>query len=235
MIARAAVLEGRSETPTTHVLRIERPEGFEFEPVQYVGLEFETDEGPVEYPMSLASPPTKPYLEFGARTASGSAWKRAFAALEPGDEVEIDGPYGHFVLDETRPAVFLAGGIGITPLRGMMQHIADTGSGQAGRLLYSNRTPEEIAFRAELDGLAADHANLEVAHTITRLDEAAEPWEGRTGRIDGPMIEELAAGLEAPVYYVCGLPGMVRDLKRVLVAGGVPGEDVVSEGFWGYE
>lgn len=109
MIFRAKVIESRALTPTVHGIKIEKPAGFTFQPVQFCGLEFETSEGSEEYSMSLACSPTKSYLEFGARIASGTPWKRAFAALKPGDEVEIDGAYGHFVLDETHDAVFVAG------------------------------------------------------------------------------------------------------------------------------
>src|SRR5438552_10097907 len=119
MIARCRVLESRALTPTSHAVRFEKPPGFDFLPVQFCGVELETDEGGIEYPMSLACSPTRPQLEFAARIVSGSPWKRAFAALRPGDVAEIDGAYGHFVLEEAHDAVLAAGGIGITPLHGM--------------------------------------------------------------------------------------------------------------------
>ncbi|SRR5581483_4539897 len=231
MIARVKVLQSRRLTPTTHAIRIERPRGFEFRPVQFVGLEIETDEGSVEYPMSMASSPTRDWIEFGARVASGSPWKRAFAALRPGDTVEIDGPYGRFVLDETRPAVFVAGGIGITPLKGMMEYATDKALPLDITLLYSNRTPEEIAFREEIDALAARNPRLRVVHTLTR---AAAGWAGRVGRIDEALLREAAKGLRDPAFYVCGLPAMVEDMERHLAAMGVPPARVVSEEFYGY-
>src|SRR2546427_3164043 len=125
MIARTRVLSSKRLTPTTHGIRLEKPRGFAFRPVQYVGLEISTREGSEEYPMSLASSPTRDYLEFGARI-SPSPWKEGFRALSPGDEVEVDGPYGRFVLDESRDAVFVAGGIGRPPLKGMAGDLAGT-------------------------------------------------------------------------------------------------------------
>src|SRR6058998_1871466 len=67
-------------------------------------------------PMSLATSPTRPHLEYAVRL-SESPYKRAFAALKPDDEVRVFGPIGDFVLHETRPAVLVAGGVGITPQR----------------------------------------------------------------------------------------------------------------------
>ncbi|MCI4355182.1 MAG: FAD-dependent oxidoreductase, partial [Thermoplasmata archaeon] len=152
MIARVRVLESKQLTPTIHSVRFEKPEGFQFAPVQFCGVELSTREGSIEYPMSLASSPTRPYLEFGAR-GSSSPWKEAFAGLKPGEEAEIDGAYGHFVLDEASPAVLVAGGIGITPLKGMAEYAADRQLPIDVRLVYSNRSEEEIAYRGDLDAL----------------------------------------------------------------------------------
>jgi ferredoxin-NADP reductase len=233
VIAQVHVVESRSLTPTVHTVRFEKPPGFEFAPVQFCGLEFATAEGSIEYPMSLACAPTRPYLEFGARI-SESPWKRAFAALRPGDLAEIDGPYGHFVLDESAPAVLLAGGIGITPLKGMAEYAADRKLPIEVRLVYSNRTEEEIAYRAELELLARANPRFRILHTLTRAPEAGS-WMGRRGRIDPGLIATAAEGLLDPVYYVCGAPGMVRESLRSLAAAGVPQERIRFEAFRGYQ
>lgn len=234
MIAKVAVLESWAETPTTHVVRFAKPKGFDFRPVQFCGLELETEEGGIEYTMSLASSPTRPHLEFGARVASGSPWKRAFAALRPGDVAEVDGAYGHFVLDEARPAVLVAGGIGITPLKGMAEWAADTRWAQPMSLLYSNRTPEEIAYRRELEELQKGNPRFRVLHTVTRPKEAREPWTGRTGRFDGALLREAAEGMAEPNYYVCGTPEMVLEAMRLLRGQGVAPQRIVQERFLGY-
>jgi glycine betaine catabolism B len=232
LIAKCRVLESRSMTPTVHHIRIERPAGFDFAPVQFCGLELDTDEGPEEYSMSLASSPTRPYLEFGARISS-SPWKRAFQALKPGDIVEIDGPYGHFVLDERRDAVFLAGGIGITPLKGMLEYATDQSLPIRCILLYSNRTESEIAYREELETLAAKNPRIRILHTLTRPE--GEPWSGKTGRIDVPMLRNAVEGLRDPGFYVCGRPEMVRDAALMLLNRlNVPRDRIHAEQFWGY-
>src|SRR5688572_6165844 len=63
--------------------------------------------------MSLATSPTRSHLEYGVRL-SDSAFKHDFAALQPGDTVVVEGALGHYILDAPRPAVLVAGGIGIT-------------------------------------------------------------------------------------------------------------------------
>lgn len=226
------VVESRPLTPSCHGIKVERHEDFDYLPVQFTFLSLRTadEEEPWgDYrAMSLASAPTRPHLEYGVRL-SDSAWKRAFQALEPGDQVMVEGPVGHFVLDETRPAVFVAGGIGITPLKGMAEYAADTGLDQPVRLVYTNRTAEEIAYKAELDELARTNPHFEVTYTLTR-----EEWSGRTGRIDAALLDELAGALDDPAYYLCGTPGMVEDMVRALEGLGVDGERVLYEEFWGY-
>jgi len=264
MISRARVLRSRALTPSTHAIEIEKPAGFTFLPVQFCGLEIMTSVGSEEYPMSLACSPTKPYLEFGARIASGTPWKRAFAALKPGDEVEIDGAYGHFVLDESREAadererpqapplggsgreaaerpvpkardhVFVAGGIGITPLKGMAEYLTDTRAPHQARLVFSNRSEDEIVYRAELDALENANPRFRTLHTLTR-EPVGSDWRGRRGRIDAALLREAAADLQDPTWYLCGLPDMVRSAFDMVAAMGVEEDRVVYELFPGYD
>jgi ferredoxin-NADP reductase len=233
VIARVRVLESNRVTPSVHGVKFEKPPGFQFAPVQFCGLEFPTKAGSVEYPMSLACSPTKPYLEFGARI-SDTPWKEAFAALRPGDEAEVDGAYGHFVLQEDSPTVLVAGGIGITPLKGMAEYAADRRLPIAMRLLYSSRNEEEIAYRSELDALTRQNPRFEVVHTLTRPSENSS-WRGRTGRIDVQLLAKASEGLEVPTYYVCGLPGMVQETYRNLVGLGVSTDQIRYEAFRGYD
>jgi glycine betaine catabolism B len=232
VIARVRVLESRRETPTVHHVRFEKPPGFDFAPVQFCGLELPTRRGPIEHPMSLACSPTRPYLEFGARV-SGSAWKEAFAALEPGEDAEVDGAYGHFVLDEQSPAVLVAGGIGITPLKGMAEYAADRQLPIDVRLVYSNRDEAEIAYRAELEGLTRQNPRFTIHHTLTRVAPDSA-WAGRRGRIDSSLLNEASRGLSSPVYYVCGAPGMVQESYRLLQELEVPSDRIRFEVFRGY-
>src|SRR3989449_7081248 len=137
------VVSSRQLTPTTRAIEVEKPKAFTFRPTQFTFLQLKTEEGMDARPMSLATSPTRPHLEYAVRL-SDSAYKRAFAALRPDDEVAVFGPIGDFVLHETRPAVLLAGGVGITPLKGMAEYAADKALPIPIRLVYSNRSEDEI-------------------------------------------------------------------------------------------
>lgn len=228
------VLDSRPLTPTCHGIRVERHPEFDFEPVQFTFLSLKTEEADdwSDYrSMSLASSPTRDHLEYGARL-SDSAWKQAFAALDPGDEVMVEGPAGHFILDETRPAILLAGGIGITPLKGMAEYAADKDLDIPVTLVYSNRTVDEIAYRDELETLAEQNPRFEIVHTITG-DEDPD-WEGRRGRIDEALCRGLQEDQSDAAWYVCGTPGMVKDMVQLLRGIGVDEERVLYEQFKGY-
>ena len=227
----AHVLRSRPLTPTTHGIEVEKPAAFAFRPTQFTFLQLATPGGVDVRPMSLATSPTRPHLEYGVRV-SDSTFKRAFAALRPGDTVLVQGPLGHYVLDESRPAILVAGGIGITPLKGMAEYAADHRLPIPVRLLYANRSMDEIAYRDELAALESSNPNFRVLHTLTR--ETSSSWQGRTGRIGVELLAEAAAGLDGPLYYLCGAPGFIEESFRNLVSSGIAEADIRFEVFRGY-
>src|SRR6266581_4464000 len=228
---RTRIVSSRPLTPSTRAIEPEKPAGFTFGPTQFTFLQLQTEEGMDARPMSLATSPTRPHLEYAVRL-SDSPYKRAFAALQPDDEVRVFGPIGDFVLHETRPAVLVAGGVGITPLKGMAEYAADKALPIPIRLVYSNRSEDEIVYRQELEALEKKNDRFRVLHTLTRT--ADRGWEGRTGRIDQELLLEAAQGLADPIYYVSGTPSMVIGTLRLLRALGVADANLEVEAFRGY-
>ena len=220
------VLEARDETPTVRRIRVERPPGFDFRASQAVRLELAAE----ARPFSIASGPERPWLELAARR-SESAFKRAFFALAPGDEVRVLGPRGRFLLDPATPGLLVAGGVGITPMRSMLEHVADAGLATPLALVYQNRTPEEIAFREEIEAIAAARPNLAVHHV---LSQPPAGWAGRAGRIDERLLA-TAAPAEGARWYVAGPPAFVERAVAAARALAVPPERLLLEVFRGYE
>ena len=226
------VLVSDQITPSTRRIILKKPDGFSFLPVQFTFLTLKTDEGPDARPMSIATSPTRPNLEYAVRVGE-SPFKRAFASLQPGDSVVVQGPFGHFILNEERPAVLLAGGIGITPLKGMAEYAADKALPNPVRLVYSNRSEDEIAYRAELYELERRNTNFRVIHTLTG-PKVPKGWKGSVGRIDAKMIRDSTKDLKSPIYYICGTYGMVGAMVGLLSEVGIADEDIVEEVFRGY-
>src|SRR5947209_11551649 len=108
-----------------------------------------------ERAFTIASSPSEPLVRITTRVSSqSSSFKSALMGLAPGALIEAHGPYGTFLLhDDPRPAVFIAGGIGITPFRSILGDVFARGNRPDITLLYSSSTPH-IAFRSFLDNLA---------------------------------------------------------------------------------
>lgn len=225
MEATCKVLESRSLTPTTHLVRIERPDDFSFAAGQHVLMEIDTETGPDERFLSIASGPHEDHLDFAVRL-SKSDFKQAFARLDQGSPIDITGPTGRFKRDPDRPAILLSGGIGITPLRSMLLD-AQHREMPPTRLVYGNRSPDDIPFQEELDEL--HDTRIQITHTV---DQPTRHWKGRIGHIDTNLIDEARTGLESPVYYLCGPPGMVLALTKSLSSMGI--KDLRVENFNGY-
>src|SRR5438128_467218 len=228
---RTRVVSSRPLTPTTHAIQVEKPKAFTFGPTQFTFLQLQTAEGMDARPMSLATSPTRPHLEYAVRL-SDSAYKRAFAALRPDDEVRGFGPIGDFVLHETRPAVLVAGGAGITPLKGMAEYAAAKALPIPIRLVYSNRNEDEILYGPELEALETLNPHFRMFNTLSRTTDRG--WKGATGRIDQELLHEATRDLADPIYYVSGTPGMVVGMLQLLRSLDVPDASIEVEAFRGY-
>lgn len=232
------LLGSRRETPSVATFRFEAPgAGFSYEPGQFVSIEIESVADPrgPRRSFTLSSSPTERGVVAITTKLTNSPFKRRLEALAPGEPVTLRGPFGRFLLEAVRPALLIAGGIGITPFRSMLRFAADTGLRRPTVLLDSNATVEEIVFREELDRLTQQLPSLTIVSTVTRPQYGETIWTGETGRIDARMIRKAAKGLEGPVAYACGPPAMVASMRAVLLQQlGFPDTDVRVEEFTGY-
>lgn len=149
--------------------------------------------------------------------------------LQPGAEVDVEGPLGSFTFP---PAVaepniiFIAGGTGIAPLRAMLRHaIAIKPAPRRVGLLYSARTPDEFAFADEFRALAGGGV-IEFRQTITR--ETTLDWSGSRGRIDREALQPLVHGADT-LCFICGPRSLVDDMPGILSDLGVSAERIRIE------
>jgi ferredoxin-NADP reductase len=136
--------------------------------------------------------------------------------------------------DLTRPGVFVAGGIGITPFISMLRQAAHDRLDQRLLLLYSNRRPEDAAFLAELRELERRNSRFSLHATMTDMDKSTMAWGGERGMLDERKVKRFVGPLIAPVYYLAGPPAMVAAMLGVLRRIGVEDEGLRSEEFYGY-
>ncbi len=204
---------------------------------QYILVKLDVPEDPRKgsRSFSLANAPTEPFILLTTRIRNTSVFKQRLAAMKPGDTLSAKGPLGRFILhDDDRPALLLAGGIGVTPFRSMIKATLDAGRNTSMTLLTSDHVPEAIPYRRELETWAAARPQFHVERTITWPQKSREAWERRTGRIDADWIREVARDLERAVAYASGPPAFVGAMTALLASMGFPPERVRTERFTGY-
>jgi ferredoxin-NADP reductase len=184
---------------------------------------------------SLASSPLDKEPIMIAMRMRETAFKTALNAAAFGTKFKVSRPRGSFTLhkDVTRPAVFLAGGIGITPVRSILQSAIQERLPHKLYLFYSNREADDAAFIEELQGLAAQNPNFTLVPTVTGHKALAWPYE--KGHVSRDMLTRHLFLLNGPIYYIAGPSGMVTAMTELLNSSGVSQDDVRTEEFGDYK
>ncbi len=223
----------------TMVFQIEKPANFIFKPGQWTDITLinpsETDaEGNVRG-FSIASAPEED-LRIVATRMRDTAFKRELAKVPIDTEVKISAPGGSLTLhnNPARTAVFLAGGIGVTPIRSILLHAARQGLPHQIVFFFSNRRPEDAPFLDKLEALQKENPNYAFVPTMTKLADSHRHWSGETGKINKEMLAKHLTEAKSPIYYIVGPQGMVDGLQRMLNESGVDDDDIRKEGFSGY-
>jgi ferredoxin-NADP reductase len=193
------------------------------------------DESDNSRTFSLANSPHDKGLVMIALRMCETRFKSALKAAALGIKFKVSRARGSFTLhkDFTRPAVFLAGGIGIAPMRSILQWTTQERLPHKLHLFYSNRDAEDAAFLEELKGLATQNSSFTLIPTFTQLKSPTWPYEN--GPVDRGLLTRYLQGLNGPVYYVAGPSGMVAAMTTLLHCSGVSDDDIKTEEFGDYK
>lgn len=227
--------EIRRETPSVVSLIFDKPAGFTYKAGQFLRWEFPVDncdERCNKRSFSISSSPTEDFLMLTVRTGP-SRLKQTLAEMHPPLTARIVGPLGRFVIDKTmNNVVFLGGGVGITPMRSMIKDLTDRQIPLPITLLYSNKTPQEIIFRQELDTWQEMNQQFKVFSTISQPPNKS--WQGNVGRIDKSFIENHVEDIKSAHFFSSGPPMMVSAMLELLRELGITDEQMHLERFTGY-
>jgi predicted ferric reductase len=224
------------EVDDVHTLEMAPPGGEEipdYLPGQFHFLTLYRGRGlPVEeHHFTISSSPTNKETISSTIKSLGD-FTSTVSQTEAGDRAAVHGAFGRFsyaLHPQERDLVFVAGGIGITPLVSMLRHMRDTRDDRKVVLLYANRDEARIVFRDELSEMeSGDHPDLKVVHV---LDSPGEAWEGETGFVDKDRIREHCGDVSGKVFYVCGPPGMAENVIADLHELDVPDRSIRREIF----
>ena len=144
-------------------------------------------------------------------------FKKKMLELDTGDSMTFDGPMGSFVLNDEMDCVFIAGGIGITPIRGILAQLVDKHGSKKVELIYSE--PREIyPFKKEFDKMTfvKKYYKSNIENTKETIDKVSFKC------------------LNKAIYYIAGSPGFVGGVKEQLLNNGVKNNNIIFDRFNGY-
>lgn len=223
--------EPEAENIETFWFRTEKP--MEYTAGQYTELylphENADDRGEKRW-FTLSSAPGSELVSITTKFADpSSTFKTALRTLQPGAEVDLASAMGDFVLpkDETRPLIFVAGGMGLTPYHSIVSWLNDQGEKRNIKFLYAVRNESEIIFQDTFDA-------AEIVPTIV-ISEPSNAWTGKTGRIDAEMILGLEQPADNALIYVSGPEPMTEALEAQLKEHGLSEDQLVLDFFPNYK
>lgn len=213
----------------------EKPEGFTFRPGQYGDFTLinpkETDAEGNTRSFSFVSTPSEPDIRIAMRMRD-TAFKRQLKDLPIGDKVSLRGPLGGFTLlnNASVPAVFIAGGIGLTPARSMIKHALENNLPHTFYLFYVNRTPIDAPCLDEMVEMGKRHKGFTLIPIMTKDPD----WQGEKGYLTKEMISRYITDITKPLYYLTGPAGMAEATWDMLEKSGIDTDNIRIDEFTGY-
>jgi predicted ferric reductase len=231
------VTDVKQESDGVWTITLSPPKGvqrFNFLPGQFQFITFYRGKHlPVEeHHWTISSSPSQPAIltstikESGDFTASIDKTKR-------GDKALVYGPFGRFsyvLHPHERDLVFIAGGIGITPIMSMLRHMRDNAEERRVLLLYANRHENDIVFFDELSEM--ERANPPIVKVVHVISHASDQWQGERGHIDLSKIQRFCPDeLLQQSFYLCMPPAAMDAIIRSLRSAGVADRTIHFERF----
>lgn len=180
---------------------------------------------------TLSSSPTEELLSITTKFADrSSTFKQTLAALQPGAQIMLSDPMGDFVLpkDPRVPLVFIAGGIGVTPMRSMIKSLADgQDTTRSIDLLYAASKPAELAFTTLFEQQLGKRF-------IPFVKTAPAGWQGQTGSLTAERILDIVQPTPECLFYLSGPQPMTEALVKDLRAYGIARQAITTDYFPGY-
>jgi len=184
-----------------------------------------------DHPFTIASSPTEAGRIRLTIKESGD-FTSTIGRVRPGDRATVHGPFGRFShtlhVDE-QDLVFVAAGVGITPLMSMLRYMRDRRQPRRVLLVYASHSLADVVFADELAAIeACGTPELKVVHVLAN---APPGWTGETGRLDADRLVSLCGGVARKAFYICCPPPMMATLVRGLVRSGVSARRIHADVF----
>ncbi len=207
-----------------YVAEFKNPESLSWEPGEHAifTIKGRKIKGKKWRAFSIASRHEEGVIRIGTRIGPDpSAYKAVLRDLAPGNRIDMRGPFGWFKLqDVTSPIVMIAGGIGITPIYGILKELEASDNRRKVEVIVSSKG--HYLFKEEIDGIAQEDANITIHYTRSR-DEAQAMIKNSS---------ELYG--QRGWYYISGTPSMIREVTNQLTSSSIPSKRIINDPFKGY-
>lgn len=199
---------------------------FRFKPGQFVSLSEVLNGKKVTRAYSIASVPNANRFELCLNLVPNGKFTPHLFSLKPGDDIEMKGPHGAFVMKEPpNNSIFVATGTGIAPFRPMLQDVLPRDREHEFILVFGVRYEHSILYNAEFEEMARKYPNFRYISTVTRPSPA---WQGNTGRVQQHLFPLIGERRDFDVY-ICGLKEMVNDVRDRLKELGFDKSQIIYE------
>ncbi len=208
------------------ILRLAAEKPFSFLPGQFIQVVLERGGKKVRKAYSIASfPEDGSLIELCIRIVEGGFASNCLANVKPGQFLEAEGPFGHFILQNevNNDIIFLAAGAGIAALKPMIESALKKGASHDVWLFFGVRTEKDILYREEFEALAASH---KIFHFIPVLSQS-ESRDYERGYVQDAFRRMIKPGNQD--VYICGFYDMVDDARAACRELGFPDEKVHFE------
>lgn len=209
-----------TEAPDVKTFHFAADDGswFRYQPGQFVTLALPVPTGTVHRTYTLSSTPTRPQRASvtvkAQRDSIGTRW--LFDHFHIGDTLSAVGPTGDFTLP-AKPGklLFISGGSGVTPMMSMTRYLHDLASDADIAFLHFARSPDDLLFTAELDGLAGAWSSLKPRFVV---EQAGGAWTGPLGRPSELLLRQLCHDLDGRDVFCCGPAPFMAAVRDAVTA-----------------
>ena len=230
---KATIIEIIKESAGIKTFILEPKEKYKFIAGQYASFSIKKDERTISRIFSISCAPEKETISF-TTIISESDFKQEINKYTGGEEIEVSKPMGDFTLEKSKgkEIVFLAGGIGITPVKSMIDHLSHVSEQPTITLLYGNKTFDRIVFKKELENYKAELNNFKLVHILSMEENV--PSGAEKGRIDSQIFQKYISNVANKIVYIVGPPAFVEGMKLVTKEMHLLKINVITENFTGY-
>jgi ferredoxin-NADP reductase len=182
-------------------------------------------------PYSISSTPADLFLSISVKKTG--LFSNALHELTVGDKVGISGPFGSLPIgDSMKKLVFIAGGIGIAPFYSIIKDLYERGDiNREVKLLYSNKTKEDIAFYNQLKKIGESWDSLNIINILTKEDSEVSGIDEYT-RFDKQIFKKYVSDTEEQNYFICGSVSFVTEVSKIIETENINESQIFAELFY---